>query len=222
MPMLPAASRRLAPAFSRAPALLASTCVTALLLGSPTQAGQTVTPSTPQMTVSNAAGNKTTSIVITGTSVSGAVTNAGTITPGKANVGLGTEAILVTNSTIGAGITNSGTINTVPANNLGQGVGTVGNGVSNAAGASIVATGGVNSFGVQIVGSTITNGVTNAGSINLAALASQGTTIYKNAIVADPPLTGDFAKVATPNLLFTASVSPDATTPNALDASLTL
>ena len=40
---------------------------------------------------------------------------------------------------------------------------------------------------------------------NLTALAAQGTTVYKNAILADPPLTGSFASVATPNLLFKAS-----------------
>jgi outer membrane autotransporter protein len=57
---------------------------------------------------------------------------------------------------------------------------------------------------------------------NLAALAAQGTTLYKNAILADPPLNGSFASVTTPNLLFKASVSPDATTPNSLDATLTL
>jgi len=69
MPIVPTQSRRLVPAFSRAPALLASTCVTALLLGAPAQAGQTIT--TPQTSVSNAAGHSTTSIVITNTTVSG-------------------------------------------------------------------------------------------------------------------------------------------------------
>jgi outer membrane autotransporter protein len=88
---------------------------------------------------------------------------------------------------------------------------------------------------VLVVDSTITNNILNGGTINvgnkvavpgsnanLTALAAQGTTVYKNAILADPPLTGNFASVTTPNLLFTASTSPDATTPNSLDAMLIL
>jgi outer membrane autotransporter protein len=47
-------------------------------------------------------------------------------------------------------------------------------------------------------------------------------TVFKNAIVADPPLSGSFANVTTPISLFSASLSPDATTPNALDATLAL
>ncbi|MBV9978197.1 MAG: hypothetical protein JO105_22660, partial [Hyphomicrobiales bacterium] len=69
MPILPAASRR---RFAPSRALLASTCVTALLLGAPAQAGQAITNMTVQ-TVSNPAGNNTTSIVITNSTVIGAV-----------------------------------------------------------------------------------------------------------------------------------------------------
>ncbi|MBV9113854.1 MAG: autotransporter outer membrane beta-barrel domain-containing protein, partial [Hyphomicrobiales bacterium] len=57
---------------------------------------------------------------------------------------------------------------------------------------------------------------------SLFALAAQGTTVYRNAIVADPPLSGSFASVTTTAPFFTAAVSPDATTANALDATLTL
>ena len=62
--------------------LLATTSVAALLLAAPAQAGQTITNQTVA-TVTNPAGKATTSIVITGSTVTGAVTNAGTITPGK-------------------------------------------------------------------------------------------------------------------------------------------
>jgi hypothetical protein len=57
---------------------------------------------------------------------------------------------------------------------------------------------------------------------SLGALASQVKTVFPNAIKADPPLTGSFANVTSPVTLFTASTQPDATTPNSLDAVLTL
>lgn len=63
------------------PALLASTCAAALLLGAPAQAEQTVANQT-LAAFSNVAGNVTTSILIDNTTVTGAVVNAGTITPG--------------------------------------------------------------------------------------------------------------------------------------------
>jgi hypothetical protein len=63
-----------------ASSLLAGTSIAALLLAAPAKAGQTIT--TPQATVTNPAGQATTSIVINGTTVTGAVTNAGTISPG--------------------------------------------------------------------------------------------------------------------------------------------
>ncbi len=97
------------PAFK--PALLATTSAAALLLGSVmAQAGQTITANTSS--VSNA--GVTTSIVITNSTVTGVVTNTGTITPGTtANGGGGVTvtALAVINSSIGGGITNSGTIN---------------------------------------------------------------------------------------------------------------
>jgi hypothetical protein len=75
-----------------APALLATTSVAALLLATPARAGQAIT--TPQASVTNPAGHATTSIVITGTTVTGAVTNAGTITPGTGIV-FGRDAALI-------------------------------------------------------------------------------------------------------------------------------
>ena len=86
MPTPSAPRRRFAPAFSRAPALLASTSVAALLMAAPAQAGQTITNQTVA-TVSNPAGNVTTSIVISSSTVTGAVTNAGTIMPGALAAG---------------------------------------------------------------------------------------------------------------------------------------
>jgi hypothetical protein len=79
MPMIPASSRRrFTPALSRAPALLATTSVAALLMAASAQAGQTITNQNVA-TVTNPAGNNTTSIVITNSTVTGAVSNAGTI-----------------------------------------------------------------------------------------------------------------------------------------------
>ena len=66
----------------RRPPLLVTTSVAALLLAAPAKAGQTITNQTVA-TVTNPAGNATTSIVITGSTVTGAVANAGTISPGK-------------------------------------------------------------------------------------------------------------------------------------------
>ena len=57
---------------------------------------------------------------------------------------------------------------------------------------------------------------------SLFALAAQGATVYRNIVTADPPLSGNFANVTTPITLFQVSLSPDATTPNALDATLAL
>ncbi|MBV9518450.1 MAG: hypothetical protein JO068_10045, partial [Hyphomicrobiales bacterium] len=71
-----------APRKALPPALLASTSLAALLLAAPAQAGQTITNQTVA-TVTNPVNHSTTSIVITGSTVMGAVTNAGTITPGK-------------------------------------------------------------------------------------------------------------------------------------------
>ncbi len=71
--------------------LLVTTSVAALLLAAPAKAGQTITNQTVA-TVTNPAGNATTSIVITGSTVTGAVANAGTISPGTL-VGAGTAAL---------------------------------------------------------------------------------------------------------------------------------
>ena len=103
------------------------------------EAGQTITNQTVA-TVTNPAGNATTSIVINGSTVTGAVANAGTISPGTL-VGTGTVALSVTNSTIGGGITNTGTITANGAN-------------SNFA------------TSINITGSTVSSGITNAGTIN--------------------------------------------------------
>ena len=101
--------------------------------------------------VTNPAGQATTSIVINGTTVTGAVTNAGTISPGTL-VGTGTAALSVTNSTIGGGITNTGTITA--------------NGANSNFGTSIIVT-----------GSTVSGGITNAGTINASGGATAGHAI---------------------------------------------
>jgi hypothetical protein len=73
----------------------------------------------------------------------------------------------------------------------------------------------------------------SAGTINLRGgtlqLAPQGslfgfaaTQTYRNIIAADPPLSGSFASVITTAPLFAVTLTPDPTTPNALDATLAL
>ena len=59
------------PARSSMPALLATTSLAALLLAAPAKAGQTITNQTVA-TVTNPAGNATTSIVINNSTVTGA------------------------------------------------------------------------------------------------------------------------------------------------------
>jgi fibronectin-binding autotransporter adhesin len=127
----------------RAPFLLATTSIAALLLGAatPAQAGQAVT-NTTVATVTNPAGQATTSIVITGSTVTGAITNAGTIAPGKVGVDPNgsTAALLVENSSVGGGIANTGTIAVNGANQR--------------------------PIGIDIVGSIVTGGLANRGTIN--------------------------------------------------------
>ncbi|MBV8448346.1 MAG: hypothetical protein JO124_10200, partial [Hyphomicrobiales bacterium] len=92
--------RKFAPA-----TLLASTSLAALLLGPPfpTWAGS----------ITNPANTVVTSIAIQNSTVTGSVTNAGTITPGMftTNGGTSVAAIAIFNgSSVGGGVTNSGSI----------------------------------------------------------------------------------------------------------------
>jgi len=155
--------------------LLASTCVTALLLGAaPAQAGQNIT--TPQMSGTNPAGQATTSILITGTTVTGAVANAGTISPGTALV-TRTVALAVTNSTIGGGISNTGTINASGGNDhfatsIVLTSSTVSGGITNG-GTITTSDANVNrvnrAIGILIGNSTVSGGIANTGTISVSA-----------------------------------------------------
>ncbi|MBV9114352.1 MAG: autotransporter domain-containing protein [Hyphomicrobiales bacterium] len=158
--------------------LLASTCVTALLLGAvPARAGQNIT--TPQASVTNPAGQATTSILITGTTVTGAVANAGTISPGtQVNIGA-TAALAVTGSEIGGGIANTGAISASGENNVSgilvQGGTTVIGAIANS-NMITTSTGGQNSLAAGIFlsnatvsGSNVTGGITNTGTISESA-----------------------------------------------------
>jgi hypothetical protein len=129
-------------AASRLPisSLLATTSVAALLFALPTGAlggpgaGQSVNNQTVA-TVTNAAGQSITSIVITNSTVTGAVTNAGTITPGKLTLGPSPAAIFLDASTVNGGVLNSGTINAVVNQNnaraFGIGASSVAGGITN-------------------------------------------------------------------------------------------
>jgi outer membrane autotransporter protein len=140
--MIPSAAR----SSSRFPtaSLLATPSVTALLFATPTSAiagpgaGQAVTGQV--MSVTNPAGQSITSILIVNASVAGAVTNAGTITPGKSVNGL-TAGIVAAESTVGGGVLNSGTIAVIPQG-LGIGILLIGSAVSAGRAAGAVANDG--------------------------------------------------------------------------------
>ncbi|MBV9054364.1 MAG: autotransporter outer membrane beta-barrel domain-containing protein [Hyphomicrobiales bacterium] len=99
--------------------LLATTCVAALLLAAPAHAGQAITGQTVA-TVSNGTGQVTTSIVITGSTVMGAVTNAGTIAPGKVspNGNASTVALAIFNSSVGGGGFGALSVNAADSNSF--------------------------------------------------------------------------------------------------------
>ena len=167
--------------------LLATTSAAALLLAGPAPAGagQSVANQTVAA-VTNPAGGATTSVFITGATVTGDVTNAGTITPGKVTQVTvpfpfaSATAIAVNNSAVGGKIVNSGTItatqNARTVNGTAIAVGlsvnnsTVGGGIVNSGTISATAT-GFNGFsfkttGILITGaSTVTGGITNRGTI---------------------------------------------------------
>ena len=152
---------------SGAPSLLATTSVAALLLGNPlpASAGQKIN----NMSVSSVAvgqGQATTSVIITGSTVSGAVTNAGTISAGAASV------LSIATSTIGGGISNSGMINSSGRGvNIGP-ANTIFNGIANGPSGVINANGSGQVTALSIGQNTISGGVTNAGQINASTLTT--------------------------------------------------
>ncbi|MBV9521549.1 MAG: autotransporter outer membrane beta-barrel domain-containing protein [Alphaproteobacteria bacterium] len=136
---------------SAARALLGSTSLAALLLGAPGPAGAGQMVTSPQDSVVNPAGTTTDFIAITGTTVTHAVTNAGTIAPGVPQfVGsLGAPALLISNGTIGGGVVNTGTIS--------------------------ASAGKTQNFGIDIEGSTLSAGVRTTGSIAASTSAPAGS-----------------------------------------------
>ena len=182
-----------------------------------------------------------TGIAISGNSpIAGGITNTGNITGSTAAISLAGETG-VSNTITQAGGTLAGSV---------IGSGNAKGDVLNVTGGTIVLqpTQSISGFGTyNQTGGTLAFNVTqsttpgtyptlSAGTINLrggtfeyvlvasslAALATQHTTVFKNAIVADPPLSGSFANVTSGNAFFNASLSPDPTTANSLDATLTL
>ena len=144
-------------------ALLAGTSLMALaLLPPPALAGpgQTIANQTVA-TVTNPAGQSVTSIVITGSTVTGAVANAGTISPGKAVFVV--TGLLVNTGMIGGGIANTGTINVSSAGSV---------------------------FGIFILGSTVSGGITNSGTITAKITANSGFARANGIEVADSTISG--------------------------------
>ncbi|MBV9138554.1 MAG: autotransporter domain-containing protein, partial [Hyphomicrobiales bacterium] len=213
--------------------------------------GGTVTGGITNTGAINAAGRSGTGILVfNGGIVAGGITNTGTISGTSAAIDLSGTAALLGGSVTGEG--GPTVINQKGGALIGSviGNGNTKGDVLNLSGGQIVLspTQSISGFGTyNQIGGTLVFNVTqstapgtyptlSAGSINLRggtlelvpaaaslfALAAQGTTVYKNAIAADPPLSGNFASVTTPITLFQASTQPDPTTANALDAILSL
>lgn len=145
------------------PSLLATTSVAALLLAStlPASAGQSIANTTVS-SVSNPQGQSTTSIVISGSTVSGAVSNAGTISAANPSV------LSIATSTVGGGIANNGTINSSGAGARAVNIGpatTIFNGFANGQAGVISANGTGQVTAVSIGQDTVSGGITNNGQI---------------------------------------------------------
>ena len=146
-----------------APSLLATTSVAALLLGNPlpASAGQSITNTTVS-SVANPQGKSTTSIVVSGSTVTGTVSNAGTISAGMPSV------LSIATSTVGGGISNSGMINSSGNGARGVNIGpanTIFNGIANGQNGVISANGAGQVTAVSIGQDTVSGGVTNNGQI---------------------------------------------------------
>jgi len=146
-----------------APSLLATTSVAALLLGNPlpASAGQSITNTTVS-SVANPQGKSTTSIVISGSTITGAVSNAGTISAGMPSV------LSIATSTVGGGISNSGTINSTGNGARGVNIGpanSIFNGIANGQSGVISANGAGQVTALSIGQDTVSGGVTNNGQI---------------------------------------------------------
>ncbi|MBV8426424.1 MAG: autotransporter outer membrane beta-barrel domain-containing protein [Hyphomicrobiales bacterium] len=232
-------------------AVFSSICVAALLLGSPAKAQQAITNPTG-VTVSDADCIFTLPIITgrcfrPGLSVDVFDTNGiligslgGSLIIGKptaisllGETGVATvteEGGTVEGSIIGSGIARGDVLNLRAGEIILSGAQSIsGFGTYNQSGGILV-------FDVTQSTAAGTYPTLNAGTINLRggtfeiapdaasfqALAIQHTTVFKNVIMADPPLSGGFASVTSAIPFFTASLSPDSTTPNALDATLLL
>jgi hypothetical protein len=176
LPIRPFSARPFASSRLPLSPLLTTTSVAALLFAVPTGAiagpgaGQTVNFQTVA-TVTNAAGQSITSIIIIGSTVTGAVTNAGTITPGKAIGVVTTAAISVALSSVGGGVLNTGTISATGKFSIGIGIANTVLAKGAAAGAlvnsgTITATGGSAGFGADLLSSVISGDVSNTSSIS--------------------------------------------------------
>jgi len=166
-----------------ATALFATTSAASLLLAvtAPAEAGPGRIVNGNQSSVINSAGNATNFLFIQTSSVMGAVTNAGTITPGAVVPGIfGTSAALaIVGSTIGGGIANSGTISANGAH--GNGIVVKSDAITGGitSGGKISANGAYDNGIVVNGGGTVTGGITNGGIIS--ANGARGNGIFVDA-----------------------------------------
>ncbi|MBW0003533.1 MAG: autotransporter domain-containing protein [Hyphomicrobiales bacterium] len=173
MPMSASASPR-----RFAPALLASTCVAALLLGAPAKAKNISVSGNPNAPAQiNQAGSSITKITITNSTVTGGVANNGTIKNSQP-----TTAIGISGSTINGGVTNAGTITVTGSNNtfginpfrVSKVIGGTAVGISNSGMLTVTSATGT-SFGIAIsgtstvIGGSNSAGISNSGTINASA-----------------------------------------------------
>jgi hypothetical protein len=211
LPIRSFAARPLAASRFSASALLATTSVAALLLGAPLPAwagGISVTNNPNGTSVSNPVNATVTSIIVDTSTLTGTISNAGTITPGVQSNFVGrneTAAISVTNSTIGQGIVNSGTITTNannPNNGAGDGVfvgrSTISSGgIANTNAITVTSIANTGVTGIAITGSTVAGGtqaaITNSGTITARAVASFAAAI----VIGNSTITGDIVNSST-------------------------
>ncbi len=173
------------------------------------------------------------------TPVAGGVINTGSITGSTAAIDLSQEVGGATVVTQAGGTLNGGIIGSGNAN--GDVLNLTGGRIVLAPGQNIAGLGTFNQTGGTLVlGVTTSNApgsfpTVSAGSINLRGgtlqLIPQGSslfafaaapTTFRNIIAATNTLTGSFASITTPTQLLGVTLTPDASTPNALDATLAL
>jgi len=153
----------------RTASLLATTSLAALLLAGPTAAlaGNITENHQTVATVTNPAGQTVSAIAVTNSTVTGTVSNAGTITASQSAAQL--SGVLISQSSVGGDVTNSGMITVTNQNTNGISVAlgisnsTIAGNVTNSG--TLLTSGVGPNTGINIASSTIGGNITNSGAI---------------------------------------------------------